>query len=66
VDMVQGYVLARPEIAPASFRAFAPADPAATSAPRPPAVAQPEKRAQEAAQPRRVVKRATFGHRGVR
>jgi EAL domain-containing protein (putative c-di-GMP-specific phosphodiesterase class I) len=63
VDMVQGYVLARPEIVPANFRAFAPPrQSAAEPAPAGPAMAQPRHPAE---QPRRVAKRPAFGHRGV-
>jgi EAL domain-containing protein (putative c-di-GMP-specific phosphodiesterase class I) len=64
VDMVQGYVLARPEIAPANFGAFqrvaAVSQPAngAGTAPQPAQVQAPAK-------PRQAPKRATFGHRGL-
>ena len=73
VDMVQGFVLARPEIAPTSFGVFArqtadtPArhrrgEAAGTGDAVPAAAARPE----PLATPRRAARRTAFGHRGVR
>lgn len=62
VDMVQGYVLARPQIAPANFRAFERVEPVATAVSSIPAPAQP---VEAPASPSRAPRRVTFGHRGV-
>lgn len=68
VDMVQGYVLARPEIAPTSFAAFmraASLRAAADDLARPDTVRQQEQNAKPA-QPARPGRVRPFGHRGVR
>ena len=75
VDMVQGFVLARPELAPTSFAAFSRATPAAAPAkpdkraaapavPARPAAGQPAEPAPSGT-PRRAHARS-FGHRGTR
>jgi len=64
VDMVQGYVLARPEIAPTSFRTFARPEPPAPDAGGS-AQAQPGGQAKTTSHSRAVPKRV-FGHRGAR
>jgi EAL domain-containing protein (putative c-di-GMP-specific phosphodiesterase class I) len=68
VDMVQGYVLARPEIAPTSFGVFARrAAPAmAKSGKEAEAPAPPAREPEEPAPRRGGLRRPTFGHRGIR
>lgn len=60
VDMVQGYVLARPEIVPANFRAFS-----RTRAEHGPAAAAVAQAGTPAEPSRRVARRPVFGHRGI-
>jgi len=71
VDMVQGYVLARPEIAPTSFASFSraaesPAKPqAAADADAQPVRPAPPPSAEVRVEPRQRVRPRTFGQRGL-
>ena len=64
VDMVQGYVLARPEIAPANFGAFQRVAPPPEPAVSTRTVMQPLQ-SQAQARPRHAPRRGSFGHRGL-